>query len=216
MFYENLLFIIILLPYLPVFLNRKKRKLLEERKWQLNIEFRDGVISLSSALNAGYSIENAFSEARKSLLHMYSDQALIVKEFEYMINEINMNKPVEEVVRNFGVRTGIEDINNFSEVFITAKRTGGDIIKIIKSTGKAIGDRIEVKREIATLVASKKFESGIMSVIPFAIIVYMRLFSKEFLSPLYNNIMGILIMTIVLIVYIIALIWSHKIVSIEI
>lgn len=216
LFYSNLFGILLLMPYGFIYVHNKKKQLLEKRKWQLNLEFRDGLASLSAALNAGYSIENAFSQAVMDLKLMYSPESLIVSEFEGIVNQIYMNQTVEEILKNFADRSGVEDIANFAEVFITAKRTGGDIIKIIRTTGNTISDKIEVKREIITLITGIKFEANIMSLIPFFIIIYLRLFSSGFLDPLYHNLFGFVFMTIILIIYYGVFYLTQKIMSIEV
>lgn len=216
LFYSNLLGILLLMPYGFIHVHNKKKQLLEKRKWQLNLEFRDGLASLSAALNAGYSIENAFSQAVMDLKLMYSAESLIVFEFEGIVNQIYMNQTVEEILKDFANRSGVEDIANFAEVFITAKRTGGDIIKIIRTTGNTISDKIEVKREIITLITGIKFEANIMSMIPFFIIIYLRLFSSGFLDPLYHNLFGFVFMTIILGIYYGVFCLTQKIMSIEV
>ena len=40
------------------------------------------------------------------------------------------------------------------------------MIGIIRNTANQIGDKIEVKREIDTMLAAKKYEFQIMSVVP--------------------------------------------------
>ncbi len=215
-FYSNIIGMLLLMPYGFYFLKEKKKVLIEERKWQLNLEFKDSLLSISSALNAGYSIENAFEQAVIDLKLMYEDNSLIVLEFESMVNQIKMNITIEQILEYFAQRTDIEDISIFSAVFFTAKRTGGDLIKIIRNTGNTIGDKVEIKREINTMITSKRLESKIMSVIPFAIILYLRMFSPGFLDPLYNNLAGIILMTVLLIVYIIAYKITENIMNIEV
>ena len=56
----------------------KKKK---ARKWEFNQQFRQGILCLSAALNAGYSIENAFGEAIGDLSLMYDEDADIIQEF---------------------------------------------------------------------------------------------------------------------------------------
>lgn len=194
----------------------KKKGCIEERKWQLNMQFRDGILSISAALNAGYSMENAILQAKEDLKLMYEEDALIITEFQYMIHQLKNNQTVEEVFWDFSKRSKVEDIYNFAEVFITAKRTGGDIIKIIRRTCNSISDKIEVKREIITLITAKKFESSIMNLIPLGIILYMWAFSPGFMEPLYGNVMGIMIMTITLVLYGIAYWLSQRIINIEV
>ncbi len=216
LFYSSLLGMALFMVYGFFYVHNKKEQLRKERLWQLNLEFRDGLSSVSAALNAGYSVENSFTEAVKDLRLMYTSESLIVREFESIVRQIHMNMPVEEILKNFAERSDIDDIKNFAEVFITAKRTGGDLIKIIKTTGNTIGDKIEVKREILTMITAKKFESGIMNLIPFCIIIYLKLFSPGFLDPLYHNLFGIIFMSIMLIIYYAVSKMSVKIISIEV
>lgn len=215
-FYKSIVIVILFAPFSTIYLKQKKKRLMEQQKWQLNLEFREGLISLSSALNAGYSIENSIREAVKDLHLIYDKDALIIREFEYIVSQLSMNKTVEEALNELAIRCQVEDISNFAEVFITAKRTGGDIIKIIKTTSKNIGDKIEIKRQIHTMITAKKLESRIMNLIPFGIILYMWIFSPEFLEPLYYNLIGIVIMTVALVLYFAAYMVSEKIMNITV
>ncbi len=216
LFYQSLIAILLLSPLILLYIRIKRKELIEKRKWKLNLEFRDGITSLSAALCAGYSAEHAFEETIKDLRLLYSENSLIIQEFYYMVNQIRVNVTVENTLRDFGERTGIEDILSFSEVFSTAKRTGGDLTKIIKTTCNTINDKIEVKREIITLITAKKLEANIMNVIPILILCYLFLSSPGFLDPLYHNLSGIIIMTILLAGYMGAYLLSQKIIAIKV
>lgn len=216
LFYRSLWIIILAVPMSYFAIKRKEKNLLENRKWQLNMEFKEAILSLCAALNAGYSIENAFAEAIKDLHLLYGEDSYIIPEFEYILYQIQMNQTVENVIEEFANRSGVEDISNFSEVVTTAKRTGGDLIKIIRTTGKTIGDKIEIKREIKTLITAKKFEAKIMNVIPLGIILYLLVTSPGFLDPLYHNFIGIVTMTTALFAYGVAYIWAEKIMDIPV
>lgn len=215
-FYRSLFGIIMLSPIIYFYHKRKINSLKKSLKWRLNLEFREAILALSAALEAGYSAENAFEEACKDLRQLYHENARILKEFQYIVNQLRMNITVEKAISNFSDRTGIEDIQNFSEVFGTAKRTGGDLIYVIKVTGKMISDKIEVKREIITLITAKRLEANIMKVIPLFILIYLSISSPGFLDPLYHNFPGIIVMTIFLLSYLGAILLIDKIVSIEV
>lgn len=215
LFYKSILGIIILSPLILIYYNKKRKEQIEKRRWRLNIEFRDGINSLSAALGAGYSAEHAFLEAIKDLKRMYPGGAMIIEEFTYLVNRIQMNITVEKALSDFGERSGIEDIISFAEVFSTAKRTGGDIIQIIKTTGGIISEKLEVKREILTMISAKKLEATIMKAIPAGILFYLSISSPGFLNPLYHNIFGILVMSILLVIYLFTYRIIDKIISIE-
>lgn len=215
LFYKSILAVIILSPLIYPYYKKKKEGLIKKRKWQLNTEFRDGINSLSASIGAGYSIEHAFAQAIKDLKRMYPEGAMIVKEFTYLVNQIQMNITAEKALYDFGERSHIEDIISFAEVFATAKRTGGDIIQIIKTTANIISNKLEVKQELITLIAAKKFEANIMKIVPASIIIYLTVSSPGFLKPLYHNMFGVLIMSVLLIIYLFTYRVIDKIITIE-
>ncbi|MBQ1393752.1 MAG: type II secretion system F family protein [Lachnospiraceae bacterium] len=201
LFYKSIFAILLFAPGAILFLRLQEKEKVKKRKWELNQQFKQGILSLSAALNAGYSIENAFREAIRDLSLMYEMDADIIQEFSWISNQISMNRPVEEALMDLAVRTEVEDIENFAEIFQTAKRTGGDIMKIIRKTGKNIEERLEIQREMETMITQKKLEATIMSIVPFGIILYMWIASPGFLDQLYHNIFGVVFMTIILLIY---------------
>ena len=76
--------------------------------------------------------------------------------------------------------------------------------------------KIEVEREIDTVLAGKKLEGRIMNVMPLFILAYLNLTSKDYLQVLYKNPMGVVIMTIALGVYGMSLKLSEKILDIQV
>ncbi len=216
LFYQSFIGILLLSPLVYFYRRNKARELMNNRKWKLNLEFRDGIAALSAALETGYSAENAFKEAYRDLYQIYDKKSMILQEFAYIINQIHMNIAIEEALGNFGERTGIEDIQSFAEVFGTAKRTGGDLMNVIKITSNIINDKIEVKRDIITLLTAKRLEANIMKVAPLIILIYLSLSSPGFLSPLYHNIMGISVMSVFLLCYLAAFLIIGKIIAIEV
>jgi tight adherence protein B len=115
-----------------------------------------------------------------------------------------------------GERCQIEDIENFASVFYTAKRTGGDMSKVIQKVARMLGDKIDVKHEIETTLAAKKSEQMIMSLMPAGIILYLQISSPGFLSVLYGNPFGVCAMTVCLGIYGTAYWLGRKIVDIEV
>ena len=90
------------------------------------------------------------------------------------------------------------------------------MISIIKNTVRTISEKIETENEIQVVISAKKMEQKIMSVVPFIIIGYLKLTSADFIAKLYNNIVGVLVMSVCLILYIAAVGLSKKIVDISI
>lgn len=194
-------------------LERKKRQ--SEWRWRINLEFKEVMLAVAASLNAGYSIENAFKESINDLKILYGDESELAGEIENIISMVKLNQPLEEVLMEFAEYTKVDDIYNFAEVFQIAKKTGGDLIDITRTTASRISSRIEVKREIKTLIAGKSMEGKIMNFIPLGIILYFWVCSPGFLDCLYNG-AGRLVMTVLFIVYILAFKWNERIMDIEV
>lgn len=194
-------------------LERKKRQ--SEWRWRINLEFKEVMLAVAASLNAGYSIENAFKESINDLKILYGDESELAGEIENIISMVKLNQPLEEVLMEFAEYTKVDDIYNFAEVFQIAKKTGGDLIDITRTTASRISSRIEVKREIKTLIAGKSMEGKIMNFIPLGIILYFWMCSPGFLDCLYIG-AGRLVMTVLFIVYILAFKWNERIMDIEV
>lgn len=133
-----------------------------------------------------------------------------------MIYQLDMNRTAEQVMTEFAERMNQEDVTSFTTVFVTAKRTGGDSISIMRNAVRDISEKIEVEKEIQTLLAAKKLEFKVMCIIPLGIILYMRAAFPEFMNVLYGNVLGAVLMSICLGIYIVAYRIGQKLVDIEV
>ena len=215
-FYDSKVLLILLLPLSFVIPFFEKNMFIKKRKDKLLNEFKDFLRVLKTFLEASYSVENAFVLSAKELSMLHGNDSMIVKEIKSMVSQIKINKPIDVVFKKFAMKTHIEDIIDFSEVFIISKLHGGNISKIIGNTINVINDKIEVKIEIDTVTASKRYEQKLMNLLPFLIIIYMNISSASFLRPLYITVTGRLLMTFALVVYYFSVTISKKILEIEV
>lgn len=216
LFYQSMWMLVLLVPVALGYLKWKERQMARLRRRTLNYQFKDALTSMSVAVQAGYSVENAVTSCVRDLERLYSKDADILEEFHYIESQQHVSVPVEELFLDLGERCGVEDIENFALVFYTAKRTGGDMNKVIQKVSRMLGDKIDVKKEIEATLAAKKSEQMIMSLMPAGIILYLKLTSPGFLDVLYGNPFGICAMTVCLGIYAAAYWMGKKIVDIEV
>lgn len=196
----------------------KTKELLAKRKMELNLQFKDALYSLSSSLGAGRSVEGAFKAALSDLKILYPDpQTDIIKEFGYIVRRVAMNEPVESALREFSARAGLEDIKNFADVFAICKRTGGNLVEVIKNTAQVINDKIEVQQEIHVLLSGKKFEQKALVVMPFLFIGMLSWGGDAaYIAPLYAQPVGYVVMGVALLMILCSALISRKIVDIKV
>lgn len=215
-FYNTPVVSLIFSPFLLVYCKNCRKEEKRRREEQLAQQFKDGITAVAFALGVGYSIENSFAEAGREMYLLHGGESPIVREFDAICVRLRRNENIEDVLEAFAQSSGLEDVRYFAEVFRVAKRSGGDLIAISRRTAQIISDKLEVRKEIATIVSGKKMEQRVMNIVPFGIIVYLRLTSPEFIMPLYGNIVGVTVMTACLLVYLAAYVWGKKITDIRV
>ena len=158
LFYRSLLAALLFSPGLPLFLKMRKKDLLEQRRLEILRQFTTGMQLVNASLQAGYAIENAWKEALNELRKIYEPDSFIVTEFRYIILQTSLNVPIEGLLLDLGRRSHVDDVRNFAEVFQTAKRTGGDLMSIIRNTVSAIQSKNETRQEIGKNIGAADHE----------------------------------------------------------
>ena len=216
LFYDSWIAGVVLLPIGIGYFHQWREECCRKKELEFRIQFRDAMQIMASSLKVGYSVENAIRSTEKELQTLHPKTSRICQEFELMIHKLNMNQTAEQVLWSFAKRVQQEDVEDFAVVFATSKRMGGDSITILKESVRMIGDKMEVEREIQTILAAKNLEFQMMCIIPLGMVLYMRFAFPEFLSVLYGGVAGIVLMSVCLIVYIAAYYLGRKMVRIEV
>lgn len=174
-FYESFLVSVIVGAICGVaFIPLRTRQMIKKRKQKLTMQFRELLDALSSSVAAGKNVQEAFQGAVDDLAVQFTKDSDIVRELEIICSGMYNNVPIEDLLVNFAQRSGVEDITNFANVFATCYRKGGNINEVIKNTAEIIGDKIEIKMELETMVSGQKNEMNIMLVMPILFIVVMK------------------------------------------
>lgn len=215
-FYKNTAFVLICSAaglFYPVI---KKKQLVEKRRNVLRLQFKDLLYYVGASLSAGKSVEQAFVQAHKTLENLYpGENSDIVNETGLIIKRLQMNENIESILKDFAERSGIEEIQHFADVFSVSKRTGGNLVEIIRTTTRMISERIEIKQEIETSLAAKRQEQRILSLSSVAMVLFISIMSGEFMEPMYTTAAGRAIMTFSLILMGSGVIISNRMMNIR-
>lgn len=216
LFYDKAVAGLIFFPFIFWYVKNGMKKYDKRCRDKTAAEFKDCMQIVVSALTAGYSVENAFRESLEEIGMIYGKNSDGYLNFLMIVNQLNLNISIEKAFQKYAEESNVEEINNFAQVLTYAKQSGGNLISIIKDAENSISEKIDVKREISTIISAKKLEQNIMSVVPVVIILYMRLTSAGMFDRLYGTQTGIIVMTVCLIVYFVAVFIAGRIVDIDI
>ncbi len=195
----------------------RTRQIIDKRKNQLSLQFKDMLYSLSSALSVGKSVETGIRDSLQDLQVIYPDpETDILVELGLILRGLGMNNTIEDMFGQFAGRAHLEDIDNFVDIFVTCKRTGGDLIEVMRSTSNTIGDKIEVKQEIETMISGKKYEFNFLMILPVIMVLFLTLTSGDYMTPVFTTIVGRIAMTAAIAIFALAYAVGSKIMKINI
>lgn len=210
-FYRNILAVIPLSVFGVMFYRKLKASNIKKNRENLEKQFKECILSVSTAIRAGYSVENAFRESESDMKRMFGEESFIVRELSVMRRGLVMNVPLENILLDMAERSGSTHIEQFARVFEIANRSGGKIAEIIRTSAELISRDIDARTEMQTVLSGRRLEQNIMKIVPFGIVIYIDIGNKGYFDSLYGNLRGIAIMTGCLAVYVTGFVLGERI-----
>ena len=196
--------------YLPI----RATQLMKKRKAALANQFRDLLDALSTLLGSGANIQTAFFGAYDDLSLRYMKGEDILKELENINAGIRRNVDIGVLIRDFGNRSGIDDIKSFADVFEICGRSG-NYREVIRSTHHIISDKMAVEMDIETSMSAAKMEQNMMSVMPILLVALIKISSPEFAEN-FSSVTGIISTTVAVILFVAAALIAKSIMNIKV
>ena len=201
LYYDSFLAIPFLIPLIWFWHKERENVRREKRQELFRKMFREWILLLASSLTAGYSMENALVQSYQELCLMFPKGGIMQEELKMMLAKAGNNQRPEILFDELAEKYPYEEVQSFAEVFKAARISGGSLQTVIRGTAAQMAEIMDTRREIRTLLAARVYEQRIMSVMPAAVLLYIRLGSGEFLEGLYHNMTGALVMSVCLGIY---------------
>ena len=162
--------------YIPM----RTKQLAEKRRNLLRRQFRELLDTLTTSISSGKSVHDSFVAAYDDLGVIYSDEDYIMQELLIIRRGLANSVVIEDLLNDFGIRSGIDDIISFAGVFETCSRRGGNMKDIIHSIQDILNGKMAVEEQIATVLSSSVMEQYIMLVMPVFIVAIIKFSSEDF------------------------------------
>ncbi len=184
-----------------VFVPMRTQQIVDKQIRTLKSQFRDMLEALTTNLGAGKNVNDSFHSVYEDMKIQYDEGAYILKELEIIISGMANNIDVEDLLYDFGVRSGSEDIESFANVFKICYRKGGNIKDTIRNTHTILSEKMEINEDIETVVTANKTEQSIMLVMPIMLIALIKFMSPEFASN-FTTVAGIGATTVAVVLFV--------------
>ncbi len=198
-----------------LFLPVRTNSLIKKQKEKLTRQFRDMLEALSTSFGAGKNVVDAFRSAYDDMKMQYEEGAYILNELEIILAGIDNNINIEDLLMDFGERSGNDDIKSFSKVFQICYRKGGNIKDTVRTTYEILNDKMEIAEDIETVLTANKTEQNVMLIMPIALIGMMKSLSPDFAANFVSP-SGILATTVAIVIFVAAYFIGKKILEIKV
>lgn len=209
-----IVFLVVGAVAVKVFFPIMNENLKNKRGRKLQKQFMDLLESLSSSLAAGNTVNNAFLSAKTDLSNQYSENDFIMRELAEILTGMENGQTLENMMLDFGDRSDNEDIQNFSNVMSNCYRLGGNFKDVVRRTRDVISDKVAIKEEINTKLASNKLQHNAMSIMPIILVGMMRSLNANFAANLASPV-GVVATTVAIALFVVSYFWGQKIIDIR-
>jgi tight adherence protein B len=190
LFFRTLTAVCVTFPAGVVFYLEQRKQALLRQEQERRTQCKDALLAVSGALSAGYALENAIAQARPGIVQIWGESGALLQEWDRMEAGLALHIPVEQAFEAFAARMQLPELTQLSGLLSIAKRSGGRMGSLIRTTAVQMEERIRVEEEIRNRLTEKRMELSIMLLMPPGILLYLQVCSYDIIAPLYETLWG--------------------------
>lgn len=175
-----------------------------------NGQLGDTIILLANSLRSGYSLLQSMETVAKELPSPMS------VEFGRVTREIGLGLTIQEALANLLRRIPSDDLDLMITAINVQHEVGGNLSEILDTIAFTIRERVRIVGEIRSITSQQRLSASLLSVLPILLGLVLYALNPSYISGLWSNLCGWLMMitggTLIVIGYIII----RKIVDIEV
>ena len=191
-----------------IFLGAQKASV--KRRQRLRFQFFDLLEAITISMRAGNPPVRALESARNDLLLVYPKNSDIILEVNLMLGRFDNGVPLSEIFDDFAERSNLEDVASFASIYATIEGKSSRADQVVRETQQIIADKMEIEMEMETLMTAAKSEANIMLLMPLVILGIIGYAGAGFMDAIYTTLMGRIVATGGLVVFIISFILARK------
>lgn len=189
-----------------IYLGVRKNQRLKDFDSQLG----DSLNLMVNSLRAGYSTSQALEVISTEM------PAPISEEFGRVVLELQLGLPFDTAMENLLRRMPSPDLDLVITAMSVQREVGGNLAEVLDAISFTIRERVRIKGEIKTLTAQGRYTGYLITGLPFVLATFIYLVNPDFISPLFDDPCGWIMVGLSLILIVIGYIAIKKIVNIEV
>ena len=189
---------------------RYVRFLRTRRRLKFNEQLVDALGTMSNALRAGFSINQAFESV------VEAGEKPISQEFSVFLQQLRVGMSFEDALTSLDRRVASDDLTLVCTSIDIARRTGGNLTEIFDRISVTIRNRMRIERRVRTLTAQGRMQGIIVTAMPFLLGIAMFVLKPEVMRPFLFSLRGAICVALVLFLVTVGWLFIRKIIRIEV
>ena len=158
----------------------------ERRRRLFNEQLVEALGSMSNALRAGFSINQAFESV------VQNGEKPISQEFGVMLQQMRVGMNFYDALQSLDKRVGSDDLTLVVTSIDIARRTGGNLTEIFDKISLTIRERMRIERRVQTLTAQGRLQGIIVACMPALLGAVMTFIKPGMMIPFFKSVNGMI------------------------
>jgi len=186
------------------------RMLRGRRLKAFNDQLSDTINLMVNSLRAGYSVMQAMEAVSREMAPPISS------EFARVVQEQQLGLSLEQAMANMLRRIPSDDLDMMITAINVQREVGGNLAEVLDSISYTIRERVRIKGEIKALTAQSRWSGYMISLVPVVLAGVIYVINPEFMSLLFTNTCGWVMIGAGVLGIILGFIVIRKIVNIDV
>lgn len=186
------------------------RVLVTRRQKRFDEQLPDTLTALAHGLRAGLSLPQAVAQVARDM------PSPTREEFREIQHEYEMGKPMEQAVDDARARLKSRNFELAVTAFRVGKEQGGNLAEVFSRIADSIREIWRLEEHIRTVSTQGRSSARFMTFMPGVFLILLFFMDAESTLLLFQDPLGLAILSVVLIFNLIGHLWIRKILSVDI
>jgi tight adherence protein B len=162
------------------------------------------------ALRAGHPLTAGFKMAADD------GPEPVAGEFRRVFEEQRFGLPIQDSLLGMADRVNIVDVRILVTAILIQREVGGNLAEILDNLAAVVRARFTIRRQIRVYTAQGRMTGYLLSALPIIIFSMLYMINAEYMSILFKDPIGQILIVIAISMQFIGFLWIRKIIKIEI
>jgi len=182
----------------------------KNRMRKFNEQLEDALLSMSSSLKAGFSINQALESLARENRYPLSF------EFNLLVQELRLGVSLEEALDKMSRRLDCPDFELVAVSILTARQTGGELTATLERLAGVIRERVRISSRIRALTAQGRMQAVIIALMPAGLFFAMMNIAPDMMNSFFSTVPGVLSLLGVIVLDVTGFMMIRRITNIDI